>query len=136
MKVTREVIKDLLAVYLAGDASGDSRAVVEEWLRSDPELAAQVAEARRIDFPVVAAPPPTAEKRALDRTRRYMLGRSIVLGAAIYFSSLPLSFKFDSGGFRGLFLDDWLGRSFALAVAAVLWAVYWRMSRGLKVSGH
>jgi anti-sigma factor RsiW len=135
MKVTRDVIKDLLAVYMAGDASGDSRAMVEEWLRSDPELAAQVAAARRIDFPEVAAPPPTAEKRALDRTRRYLRGRSVVLGAAIYFSTLPLSVKFDSGGFRGLFLEDWLSRSFALVVAAALWAVFWRMSRRLKVSG-
>jgi len=135
MKVTRDVIKDLLAVYLAGDASADSRAAVEEWLRTDPELAAQVARARRIEFPEVAPPPPTAEKRALDRTRRFLRGRSVVLGAAIYFSSLPVSVTFDSRGFRGLFLEDWLSRSFALAVAAALWAVYWRMSRRLKVSG-
>lgn len=136
MKVTRDVIKDLLTVYLAGDASGDTHAMVEEWLRSDPELAAQVERARRIDFPEIAAPPPTAEKRALDRMRSYLRGRSVVLGAAIYFSTLPLSVKFGSGGFRGLFIDDWLGRSFALVVAAALWAIYWRMSRRLKGLGQ
>jgi len=134
MKVTRDVIKDLLAVYMAGDASGDTREIVEEWLRSDPELAAQVSRARRIELPEVAGPPPTAERRALDRTRRYLRGRSVVLGAAIYFSTLPLAIKFSSDGFRGLLLDDWMARASALVVAAALWAIYWRMSRRLKVS--
>ncbi len=45
MKVTRDVVKDLLAVYAAGEASADTGALVEEWLRSDPELAGQAARA-------------------------------------------------------------------------------------------
>ena len=41
MKVTRDVVKDLLPIYLADEASADTRSIVEEWLRTDPELARQ-----------------------------------------------------------------------------------------------
>jgi hypothetical protein len=58
---------------------------------------------------------------------------SRVLGAAIYFSALPLSVTFNRDGFQGLFLEDWPARLPVMAVAAVLWIVYWRMSRRLKV---
>jgi hypothetical protein len=132
MNITRDVVKDLVTVYLAGEASEDTRALVEDWLRSDRELAAQVERARGLELPAVAAPEPTVEKRAFDRTRRRMRGRSIVLGAAIYFSTLPLTVTFGSDGFHGLLLEDWLSRTVALAVAAGLWIAYWRMSRPLS----
>ena len=133
MNVTRDVVKDLLTVYLAGEATADTRALVDEWLRSDPELAAQADRARGSGLPPVGAPAATVEKRALDRTRRYLSGRSMVLGAAIYFSALPLSVTFNSDGFQGLFLEDWTARIPVLVVAAVLWIIYWRMSRRLRV---
>lgn len=38
MKVTREVIYDLLPAYFAGDVSDDTRALVEEYFASDPEF--------------------------------------------------------------------------------------------------
>ena len=38
MNITREIVKDLLPLYAAGEASEESRAAVEEWLRTDPEL--------------------------------------------------------------------------------------------------
>ena len=58
MKITRDVVKDLLAVYSAGEASGDTRALVEEWLRSDPELARQVARADSVSCLSVPAAGP------------------------------------------------------------------------------
>ena len=128
MNITRDVVKDLVAVYLAGEASADTRAVVEEWLRSDPELAAQVEGARSLGLPPAAAPAPTVEKRAFDRARRRLNGRGFVLGAAIYFSTLPLTVTFGSDGFHGLLLEDWTARIPVLIVAAALWIVYWRMS--------
>jgi anti-sigma factor RsiW len=135
MNVTRDVVKDLLTVYLADEASADTRALVEEWLRSDPDLAADVDRARRNGLPPVEAPAPTIERRALDRTRRYLRARAIVMGAAIYFSVLPLTITFGSDGFHGLLITDWPSRVVALSVAAVLWVIYYRMSRRLSVSG-
>jgi len=134
MNITRDVVEDLLAVYLAGEASADTRALVEDWLRSDADLAAQVDGARGLRVPAVALPSPTVEKRAFDRTRRRLRGRAILLGAAIYFSTLPLSITFSSDGFHGLLLEDWLSRVIALAIAAGLWVAYWRMSRQVSTS--
>ncbi len=133
MKITRDMIKDLLAVYLAGEASADTRALIDDWLRTDPELAHQVEEARRSDLPVVPALTPTIEKRALDRTRRQLRRRSIVLGVAVYVSTLPLSVTFSSAGFRRLLIEDWPERLAVISVAIVLWAIYWRLSRRMSV---
>jgi anti-sigma factor RsiW len=135
MKITRDIVNDLLTVYLAGEASPDTRALVDEWLKSDPQLAGQVEAARRDELPRVAAPPPSLEKRTLDRTRRHLRRRSVLLGTAIYFSTLPFSFAFGSDGYRGLLLNDWLGRSVPIAVAAALWIIYWWTSRPLRTSG-
>ena len=38
MNISRDIVKDLIAVYLAGDASADTRAFVESYLKTDPEL--------------------------------------------------------------------------------------------------
>ena len=43
MKVTREVIYDLLPAYFAGDVSDDTRALVEEYFASDPEFGRMAA---------------------------------------------------------------------------------------------
>lgn len=133
MNITKDVVRDLLTVYMAGEASADTRTLVEEWLRSDPELARQAEEAGRLTLPAIAAPPRTTEKRALDRTRRYLRWRSVLLGFTIYVTTLPLSITFSSaGGYDGLLIDDWPERIVIIAIAAVLWVVYWRMSRPMR----
>jgi len=134
MNITRDIVKDLLTVYLAGEASADTRALVEEWLRQDPELARQVEAAQRGDLPPVAVPAPSVETRSLDKTRRHFRLRAVVLGAAIYFTTLPLTVTFNSSGFKGLLIDDWLGRGLALAVAGVLWWTYMHLSRRLRTA--
>ena len=135
MKITRDVVKDLLTVYEAGEASGDTRAIVEEWLRSDPELARQAMQAAEVGLP---APPPlaaTAEKQVLDRTRRRLRRRFVLLGTAIYVTTLPLSVTFNSHGYSGLLIDNWPERIVVWAIAALLWVLYVRVSRRLRVSG-
>jgi hypothetical protein len=39
MEITREVILDLLPLYLAGEVSADTRALIEKYLETDPALA-------------------------------------------------------------------------------------------------
>jgi anti-sigma factor RsiW len=135
MNVTRDVIKDLLTLYLAGEATDDSRALVEEWLRNDPELARQAKRAATVDLAAAAAPPPTSEKATLDRTRRRLRWRMVLLGTAIYVSTLPLSVTFDRSGFSGLLIDNWPERFVVMGVALVLWIIYWRTSRRLRMAG-
>jgi anti-sigma factor RsiW len=135
MNVTRDVVKDLLTVYLSGEASPDTRALVDQWLRDDPTLARQVRDAGALHLPQPGALPPTSEKRTLDRTRRRLRGRSILLGIAIYVSTLPLSVAFGRDGFRGLLIDNWPERAVIIAIAAVLWVAYWMSARRLRATG-
>jgi anti-sigma factor RsiW len=135
MIVTREVVEDLLAVYLTGEASADTRALVDHWLRRDADLARRVEEARRVSLPQVALPEPSAEKRALVKTRRTLRFRAILLGLAIYVSSLPLSVTFNRSGFHGLLIQDWPERIVIIGLAVALWAVYFRWCRRARGSG-
>ncbi len=50
MKITRNVIEDLLPLYLAGEVSDDTRALVETYLESDPELATSIEQSDPIDL--------------------------------------------------------------------------------------
>lgn len=50
MKVSREVIQDLLPLYLAGEVSEDTRILVEEYLETDPDLAAIIDQQELIDL--------------------------------------------------------------------------------------
>lgn len=89
MEITRNVILDLLPLYQAGEASEDTRAVVEEYLQTHPELAAAAKRAASNglagDIPV----PITKEDQmeAYKEAKRLMLIRTIGL-AAIISSSL------------------------------------------------
>ena len=38
MEITKEVILDLLPLYLADEVSADTRALIEKYLETDPEL--------------------------------------------------------------------------------------------------
>jgi len=46
MNITRDVITDLLPAYVAGEASADSRALVEEYLKRDPEFARLIEQSK------------------------------------------------------------------------------------------
>jgi hypothetical protein len=38
MNITREVVTDLLPVYFSGEASGDTKVLVEDYFRQDPDF--------------------------------------------------------------------------------------------------
>jgi hypothetical protein len=97
MNVTKDVIQDLVVVYLAGEASADTRRLVEECLAKDPEMAERVKAARAFSIPT-AAPPPDLERRALDRTRRLLSRKNNLLGFAMLFTYVPLSFAYSFAG--------------------------------------
>jgi hypothetical protein len=91
MNVTREVITDLLPLYFSGDASPNTRALVEEFFRNDPEFAEEAKD--QLSLPDTFAPTidQEAEMQAFTRTKRFLRNRTIFLAAAIFFSLLPFS---------------------------------------------
>ena len=93
MNVTRNVIIDLLPLYVAGEVSPDSRALVDEYLKGDPELAES---ARSTNFETLSHARPSAdiELRALRRTRSLLGWQRWLMAWAIAFTLLPLSSVF------------------------------------------
>ena len=118
MEITRDVVRDLLTVYLAGEASADTRRLVEDYLATDPVLAADVvrAQGRPLDLPVTPAPPPSAEKHALDATRQLLKNRTSTLAIACLFTLLPFSFVFEGSRVTFVVLRD------APVIALAWWA--------------
>jgi xanthine/uracil/vitamin C permease (AzgA family) len=137
MNVTREIVKDLLPLYVAGEAGVESRAAVEEWLRHDPELA-RMAEVLRDDFapPPPAGMPQTSGQAALSATKALLRRRSWLLALALLFTGVPMSFAWDSTGLRFFMLRDApLVSSISLAAAVGLWIAFGALTRRLRVTG-
>ena len=137
MNVTREIVKDLLPLYAAGEASAESRAAVEEWLRTDPELVRLAAELRDDGAPPPATPvTPASGRAALAATKALLRRRSWLFALALLFTGLPVSFAFDSSGVRFFMLRDApLVSSICLAAALGLWIAHGVVTRRLRVTG-
>ena len=87
MNVTRHVISDLWPIYASGEASADTRALVEAFLATDPSFAATLRESDGLAISCgVPALPPGHEIAALDRTRRQLWGFGWWLRFAVIFS--------------------------------------------------
>jgi predicted anti-sigma-YlaC factor YlaD len=139
MNVTREVILDLLPVYLSGEASPATRTLVEEHIKQDAELAQRIRLLLADDFPKSLPPvlPPEVELRSLRRTRRLLGWQKWVFGLGIAFSALSLSneFSFESGHLREFhfLLRDYpaeFGPCLVLGLAC--WIAYFSIRRHLR----
>lgn len=102
MTVTRDVILDLLPLYFAGQVSADTKALVDDFLRNDPDFARM---SQRFDALLKergeAGGGPSAsdetERRALERTRSLLRHRNQTIGVAIGYTLAPFMFLFRNG---------------------------------------
>jgi hypothetical protein len=85
MTVTRSVILDLWPIYASGDASDDTRALVDAFLRDDPQFAQQLTQDARIPE-MLPGLPPDAESEAFVRLRRRLRGYPLLLNLAVLFT--------------------------------------------------
>lgn len=85
MKITRNVILDLLPIYAAKEASSDTTALVDEYLESDPELADIAKNMATLELPGDAPVPLTKEDEmdAYKEAKRLLLQRTIIVAAII-----------------------------------------------------
>src|SRR5258705_7706027 len=89
MKLTHDVISDLWPVYEAGEASADTRVLVEEYLAQNPEFAARLRTGLKLPG-MEAQMSQDAETLALKRTRDLVKGNSWL--RAIRLTALLMSF--------------------------------------------
>ncbi len=89
LDVTRNVVSDLWPLCRTGDASADSRALVDNFLAQDDAFAASL---RDSDTLTRAVPgfrlSPDAERRLLDDARQRARAKLMVVGAAIGLTGL------------------------------------------------
>ena len=83
LNVTRDVVADLWPVYEAGEATADTRALVDEFLANDPAFAQTVRAAPAVPAPAVTVPP-EAKLAALKRTRDLVRGNAWLRGLRLF----------------------------------------------------
>lgn len=138
MKVTQNVIHDLLPAYLGGEASADTVALVEEFLRLDPDLARTVEALRANPLPELPVTlRPTQEKETLNMTKQLLRWRGILMGFAIFLTMLPLSFRFGNGRITWTFLQEMPLPATALVCLGALtcWGGFLYVRRRLQGTG-
>jgi anti-sigma factor RsiW len=84
MNVTRDIVLDVLPLYLAGEARPETVAAVEAFLAENPELAQTVAEVQLPRLKEVPKPiSMEAEMEAYKKANMIMTVRTIVLAVVI-----------------------------------------------------
>jgi predicted anti-sigma-YlaC factor YlaD len=141
MDVTREVILDLLPVYLSGEASPATRILVEEYVKQDADLAQRIRLLLADNFAKAVPPvlPPELELRSLRRTRSLLGWLRWLLGLAIFFSVMSLS---NESSFEGGHVKDFhfLLHNYPVAfwmcvvLGLACWIAYFSIRRRLRSS--
>jgi hypothetical protein len=85
MKITRDVILDLLPLYLANEVSEDTRALVEEYLETDPQLAKLTEQSAAMELRGEIPVPLTQddEMKAYMKAKRQIILRTFILAGVI-----------------------------------------------------
>ena len=142
MSVPREVILDLLPVYLSGDASPASRALVENYLKQDPELAQRMRLQWTESLKRAAPPglPPGLELKSLKRTRTLLWVQKWLLGFALFFAACGLSIEFSTRNgriqeFHFLVRDYPAVFGGFLGCSLVCWIAYFLVRHRIRTAG-
>jgi hypothetical protein len=138
MNVPRDVILDLAPIYLTGEASAATRELVDDYLRTDPDLARWMTEQRVQTFDrLEATPPADLELRALRRVRTRLGLQRWMFGLGWFFLALALSVEFRTE--RGRIVEfHFLARDYpaAAVVCLVLMILCWGTYAALRRKRH
>ena len=136
MKVTRDVITDLLPLYLSGEASADTTALIDAFLAQDAEFARLVQAQGEFTLPKLADVSINQEEemKALQTTQALLRRRGIFMALGLFFSALTMAFGSfgDEGGVRWLWADAPFIALVLAAVGLVGWAGYAVAQRRLR----
>ena len=136
MKITRDIINDLLPLYQSGDASPDTRELVETFLKDDPEFSRTVLEQKdTLSLSNQPHLPKEIEMQTLEKTKKVLWQRSMYLGAAIFFSLFTFAIQFDSHSVRWIWSGMPIAAGACLAVGILFWALFAHANGKLKGSG-
>lgn len=88
MEVPKDVILDLLPLYLADEVSADTRILVEKYLEDNPDLADVAKQLGAIEMPEDIPVPLTREDKmqAYREAKRLLFLRTVILAITISFT--------------------------------------------------
>ncbi len=139
--IPKDVILDLLPLYLAGEVSPATRDWLKAHLDQNPELAEQLRQMERSsEFPgpaLVPALAPEVEMLALRRAQRMMVTLRWLFALAIAFTAIALALEITFRPFHvRLLLLHYPGQfGPALVAGAVCWIFYFALKRRLRITG-
>ena len=117
MTVTRDVIYDLLPLYFAGQVSEDTKTLVADFFKADPEFGRMAERFASLVKDERRSSDRDPSVLALDRTRRALRYRNQLIGLAVAFSLMP--FSFGVGSDRWFMLRDKPQAALLFALAAL-----------------
>jgi len=99
MKITKNVILDLLPLYAAEEVSSDTRALIEEYLKTDPELANVAKQLFSMEISGEIPAPLSQENKmkAYQRAKRINLIHTLVIAGSISIFLMVCLFAFFFG---------------------------------------
>lgn len=85
MEITRNVILDLLPMYMADEVSADTRQLIEKYLETDQELTNIVKHSKKVGLPRDIPVPLDQDDnlRAFKKAKQKIVIQSIILAAGI-----------------------------------------------------
>lgn len=132
--VTRDIIEDLIPVYLSGEASPDTKTLVEQYVSVHPEMAALLQGGRLPDFNASASP--DLGLKALQQTRILLKQRTSFLVLAAMLSVSIFTFSFHGSNIRFLLFRDAPAVAWTLLAASVIFYLrFYLICRQLVVTG-
>jgi hypothetical protein len=129
MNVTRDVMNDLLPMYFSGEASEDTRTLVEEYFRENPEFERMARGSARslemLQTTVTVAPEAKKEKRDLESVHKAVWRHKLHFGLALFFTLVPLAFVYSKGHLAWMMVrnEPWEAAVYWLA-ATLFWVLY------------
>ena len=126
-KIPQHVILDLLPLYLAHEVSEDTRKLIEEYLKTDPQLATLAEQAKRsIHLQEIPAPiNKETEMEALKKVRKLMVQHNVFLALAVVLTIMVgISYIFPWDEPRGAAAPYVFG-----VLAGIFWIAFFLVNR-------
>ena len=135
MKITRDVILDLLPLYLADEVSDDTRSLVEQYLTDDPALAKLAEQSSFQQWGDVPVPlNKEHEMKSFEKTKQLLIQQRMLMGFAIFSTLMIVAVRGGEDGIRWLWSElpqvGWL----LMFVSVVFWAAYFNITATLNKS--
>ncbi len=140
MKITNKVIIDLLPLFYAGEASEDTKDLIENYFNKYPEFAKEIDELSIKQLPedIPLLLKPDDEMVILRKTKKLLKLKSLLFGIAIFFTALPFAFGDVSWskiqGIHWLWTDFPPGAVISGLIAFLSWVGYFLLKKRLSTT--